>query len=148
MSQYPECDKLLAVCEERTLILDFLQWCEVHQLELRDWSRLTSNHPRSINKTFAELANDYFKLDSTKLEAERQEITKELLDDAVQSPSWERSNFKLGEVGELAVTQRDWPEDFEDSGDYECHCTSCSNSFRGYKRRVTCRLCSWGGIKK
>ncbi len=38
---------------------------------------------------------------------------------------------------------RDWPEDFEhENGNYMNTCTTCANTFMGYKRRVTCKVCA------
>lgn len=40
-------------------------------------------------------------------------------------------------------SERDWPEDFpQENGVYNNHCHSCQKNFLGYKRRVTCKLCS------
>jgi hypothetical protein len=38
---------------------------------------------------------------------------------------------------------RDFPEDFPkgDNGCYQHTCTTCNETFFGYKRRVTCKLC-------
>ncbi len=38
---------------------------------------------------------------------------------------------------------RNWVEDFsdQDNGDYICRCCICKELFRGYKRRVVCRVC-------
>lgn len=36
-----------------------------------------------------------------------------------------------------------WTEDFKhENGDYLCKCHQCKNIFRGYKRRVTCKVCA------
>jgi len=40
------------------------------------------------------------------------------------------------------ATPRDWPEDFpHDNGMYMNGCTTCKETFIGYKRRVTCKVC-------
>lgn len=37
---------------------------------------------------------------------------------------------------------RDFPSDFHlENGNYTCHCVFCGHTFRGYKRRVVCRVC-------
>lgn len=38
---------------------------------------------------------------------------------------------------------RNYPEDsIYENGEYYCRCLTCNNTFIGYKRRVTCKLCS------
>ena len=44
------------------------------------------------------------------------------------------------------VKPRDWVEDFADeNGNYANECFVCKNTFRGHKRRVTCKLCTVNG---
>lgn len=39
--------------------------------------------------------------------------------------------------------RRSWPEDFgQENGNYVCVCGTCGKEFMGYKRRITCKLCS------
>lgn len=41
------------------------------------------------------------------------------------------------------VGVRDWPEDFvHENGEYMNTCHSCGETFIGYKRRVTCKVCA------
>lgn len=43
----------------------------------------------------------------------------------------------------IELTDRDWPEDFEDeNGMYQNKCVYCKNLFFGYKRRVVCKICT------
>ena len=45
--------------------------------------------------------------------------------------------------------KRNWPEDsIYENGEYMCRCHVCNNTFIGYKRRVTCKLCSIESNKK
>lgn len=42
-----------------------------------------------------------------------------------------------------AQNSGDWPEDFShENGNYQCRCFNCGRLFNGYKRRVTCKICS------
>jgi len=44
---------------------------------------------------------------------------------------------------EPVATERDWPEDFaHENGEYMNTCHACGNTFMGYKRRVTCKVCA------
>jgi hypothetical protein len=46
-------------------------------------------------------------------------------------------------AGGLALTERDWPEDFElENGNYVRRCLTCSHTFFGHKRRVVCKTCA------
>lgn len=39
--------------------------------------------------------------------------------------------------------ERDFPEDFpHENGNYFNRCIHCSQTFRGHKRRVSCKICS------
>lgn len=43
----------------------------------------------------------------------------------------------------LKAGPRDWPEDFvHENGKYQNRCSTCLESFMGYKRRITCKLCA------
>ena len=43
------------------------------------------------------------------------------------------------------VLSRDFPEDFHlENGNYWNNCYMCRNQFRGYKRRVVCKICEEG----
>lgn len=44
--------------------------------------------------------------------------------------------------------ERDWPGDFSyENGNYVCQCLACGNDFRGYKRRVVCRVCAQSDVE-
>jgi hypothetical protein len=46
-------------------------------------------------------------------------------------------------MSDQVLIGRDWSEDFEhENGNYMCLCTACGNTFVGYKRRTTCKLCA------
>lgn len=51
--------------------------------------------------------------------------------------------FVLASYTKGGVSERDWPEDFQhENGQYMCRCHKCENTFIGYKRRVTCKVCA------
>lgn len=52
-----------------------------------------------------------------------------------------------GAATEAPATQqhieRDWIEDApHENGNYQCKCSTCGNTFIGYKRRITCKACA------
>ncbi len=40
------------------------------------------------------------------------------------------------------AARRDWIDDFgHENGNYWCKCHKCGHTFKGRKRRVTCKVC-------
>lgn len=77
MPEYPECEKLSAVYEERFAILDFLMWCEGEGIHL---ARYDEDRPRmvTVSESPDALVMRHFNIDSQKIEDERRAMLENL----------------------------------------------------------------------
>lgn len=78
IESYPECRKLANVAGQKSIIEDFLDWCQQQGYELRDWNSTYLDQPQSITINREELLADYFGIDAARLEKERVDILKKL----------------------------------------------------------------------
>ncbi len=109
--QYPECDKLSECHSEKIAILNFLQWCDEQEYELRIWTDENQHNPQPLRKNREELMADYFEYDLKKVEAALQnpQSAQSDLDRILKRVDNYRKDRGAPPL-KCVVVESDWPE--------------------------------------
>lgn len=81
--EYPECEKLSAVADKRTVVLDFIEWCRENGIHLMH--SIGDRYPewRHITQSPVRLSHQYLEIDDVKLEQERRHMIDSLQNNPV-----------------------------------------------------------------